>query len=1029
MSDSEQKLDIRRDEELSLALEETDYVLMKNYQYELTKYPIIEPSDVIKAIDVPKHTRLFRIGRIAYDKNEDNLAKLSNVYNALSAVGGSVIIIVDSDGEQIDFYLGTRTEEENNIQVAFKTLGKALAGNFPGCEPKNLTKRKIERVLNNLFEYRDDSSAEEDRVISSVSGISSIRNLAANQDKMEFTQGIEKLIDSMRGEAYSMILLADPVPQKQIDVIRKGYEQLYTKLVPFSGAELSLGYTSGKTVTDSFTKGVSDSISKSLTVSQSHTHTESTSKTKSTSGGIAFIAALNRSSGKTTTTTDTTTESRSETEGTTKTNSFSLGLSNAISEGESHNIQIKTEEKSVSALLERIDIQLKRLSECGDLGMWNCSAYFIADDLQTSKTAASTYQALIRGENSGLEAITINTWSHSDNVFDQQNYEYLSTYLRKLYHPEIAIGKNLPIVTPTALISGAELTIQAGLPQKSIPGLAVAHYAAFGREIQSQEEKRGSTITLGKVFHMGTEESAKVLIDKKSLTGHTFVTGSTGAGKSNAVYQLLSELMKKRVPFLVVEPAKGEYKHVFGTNKDIDVNVFGTNPNKTELLRINPFRFPEDIHVLEHIDRLVEIFNVCWPMYAAMPAVLKDSIERAYKTAGWDLDSSENLYDPAIYPTFSDVLSELYIVINESDYSAELKGNYAGALVTRVKSLTNGINGQIFTNGEIDNRELFDRNTVVDLSRVASSETKAMIMGILVMRLQEHRISEGGMNRDLRHVTVLEEAHHLLKRTSVDQSSESSNLLGKSVEMLSQSIAEMRTYGEGFIIADQSPNMLDMSVIRNTNTKIILRLPDFTDRELCGRAAGLNDEQIIELAKLPTGVAAVYQNNWIESVLCKINFFDTAEEEYTYVPATKKTQDSLLRESLIRCLLAHAANDQVDYSVDDIIGRILSSNYPARTKRILLETLKQEGRKIPDVCEAVSSLFETDGLLRKAKRASNVEKWTELLLKELNFDFKRLGDRYPLLALQCILRQKSIETPELESMYVKWTSAMREGVK
>ena len=492
---------------------------------------------------------------------------------------------------------------------------------------------------------------------------------------------------------------------------------------------------------------------------------------------------------------------------------------------------------------------------------------------------------------------------------------------------------------------------------------------------------------------------------------------------------MLSELMKKRVPFLVVEPAKGEYKHVFGTNKDIDVNVFGTNPNKTELLRINPFRFPEDIHVLEHIDRLVEIFNVCWPMYAAMPAVLKDSIERAYKTAGWDLDSSENLYDPAIYPTFSDVLSELYIVINESDYSAELKGNYAGALVTRVKSLTNGINGQIFTNGEIDNRELFDRNTVVDLSRVASSETKAMIMGILVMRLQEHRISEGGMNRDLRHVTVLEEAHHLLKRTSVDQSSESSNLLGKSVEMLSQSIAEMRTYGEGFIIADQSPNMLDMSVIRNTNTKIILRLPDFTDRELCGRAAGLNDEQIIELAKLPTGVAAVYQNNWIESVLCKINFFDTAEEEYTYVPATKKTQDSLLRESLIRCLLAHAANDQVDYSVDDIIGRILSSNYPARTKRILLETLKQEGRKIPDVCEAVSSLFETDGLLRKAKRASNVEKWTELLLKELNFDFKRLGDRYPLLALQCILRQKSIETPELESMYVKWTSAMREGVK
>ena len=132
-------------------------------------------------------------------------------------------------------------------------------------------------------------------------------------------------------------------------------------------------------------------------------------------------------------------------------------------------------------------------------------------------------------------------------------------------------------------------------------------------------------------------------------------------------------------------------------------------------------------------------------------------------------------------------------------------------------------------------------------------------------------------NSALKHITVLEEAHNILKRTSTEQSAESANLAGKSVEMLSNAIAEMRTYGEGFIIADQAPGLLDMAAIRNTNTKIIMRLPDEEDRKLVGKAAGLNDDQIVELSKLPTGVAAVYQNDWIEPVLCKIPRFENAQ--------------------------------------------------------------------------------------------------------------------------------------------------------
>ena len=113
---------------------------------------------------------------------------------------------------------------------------------------------------------------------------------------------------------------------------------------------------------------------------------------------------------------------------------------------------------------------------------------------------------------------------------------------------------------------------------------------------------------------------------------------STGAGKSNTIYQLIARLCSKAggnqerdftdpslAKFLVIEPAKGEYKDTFGGYSG--VSVYGTNPKKSDLLQLNPFSFPDDIHVLEHIDRLVEVFNACWPMYAAMPAVLKDAIE------------------------------------------------------------------------------------------------------------------------------------------------------------------------------------------------------------------------------------------------------------------------------------------------------------------------------------------------------------------------------------------------------------------
>ena len=464
--------------------------------------------------------------------------------------------------------------------------------------------------------------------------------------------------------------------------------------------------------------------------------------------------------------------------------------------------------------------------------------------------------------------------------------------------------------------------------------------AEFGRNVRfSSGAPRGKKVELGQVYHMGEKETARVKLNLESFRSHCFITGSTGSGKSNTTYRILDEMIEHKIPFLVVEPAKGEYKRYYG--KLPGIHVYCTNPRYYSMLHINPFRFNQGIHVLEHLDRLIEIFNACWPLYAAMPAILKESFERAYIKCGWDLENS--IYIPnghSKFPTFNDVLEALPEIINSSSYSSDSKGDYTGALVTRVKSLTNGISGQVLCSvNDIDEEYLFDHNTIVDLSRVSSLETKSLLMGVLILKLNEYRMCTSEENQPLRHVTVMEEAHNILKRSPTG-GSEGSNVQAKSVEMISSAIAEMRTYGEGFIIVDQSPTAVDVSAVKNTNTKIIMRLPDYEDCKIAGLSMGLNDSQIREISRFPMGVAVVYQNNWVEAVLTQI---DKSEEQYhqtdlitdDYALAVIKGQ--LAVELIFQYETGLAADE--GFQLDDLLEVINNSDINASKKQDIVQSM------------------------------------------------------------------------------------------
>mgnify|MGYP002796534092 CR=1 FL=1 len=720
---------------------------------------------------------------------------------------------------------------------------------------------------------------------------------------------------------------------------------------PFGiGVNVSGGASAGmsQTTTHGFNSGVSASVARGRTHGTSHTDT--VSDAVGTSDSHSRTVGTNQSDSRGVTEGASQSVSHTDTVGSSLQygESESLALSASMAQtlalsdtsGNSQAITLNLQNKKIFNILSRLDRQMKRLDECESIGMWDFAAYFLGETAAEAETAANMYRSLISGSQSGVQLSSVNTWTAPDNV------KAITQYVTHFVHPEFiytapdAFNPRPVVVDATALVSTNELAIQLGLPRHSVKGLPVIEHAAFAQEVLQYDafaggsRDEGQKLRIGQVNHLGHDTETPVTLDVQSLSMHTFVTGSTGAGKSNAVYKMLEELLLKQVHFLVIEPAKGEYKMVFGGQSD--VTVLGTNPALARMLQIDPFSFPEGIHIYEHLDRLVELFNVCWPMYAAMPAVLKDAVEQAYEQTGWDLQRSENRYGARIFPTFQNVLEKVDAVMDESQYSAENKSDYKGSLCTRLRSLITGINSMIFTPDELSSEQLFDQNVIVDLSRIGSSETKSLIMGVLVMKLQEYRMASArNMNVPLKHVTVLEEAHNLLRKTSYEQGSESANLQGKSVEMLTNAIAEMRTYGEGFVIADQAPGLLDPAVVRNTNTKVIFRLPDQGDRELVGYAANLNKEQVAELARLPRGVAAIYQNEWLQPVLCKFYRANHNEACYHYVPApASDARQKEFRASMLGLLLQNCLPEmeKKDLDLHKLRQQVSIQNLPIAAK-------------------------------------------------------------------------------------------------
>lgn len=1028
--------------------------------------------------------RYFNITKWVTDKRENSLEKLVNVYEVLSNERCNIALVFHRTENDTKVYLAViNTENANdnvNVENYKKRLLEAIKGNFPGSKVKEEIGRGRIPCLNNQKSYSVATvsnlpAAKSEKFISQTIEklIDGIIPEGPGQDySLILLASPIQDIENRKLRLSELYSALAPFEKWQTSYTFTESDAT-TSMATFGvnvGASAGIQHGQNQAVnqssgtTQSSGDSTTDSSGQTDGTSSSHTSGSSKGSLDTAGGGVSFIghAEYSHSWNRGSSVSDTVGKNVAKTVGKAVTKTAGRAISETLGKtagvsravnfgsniganfarasnvtatvGKNEGINQFFMNHNIHHALSVLDEQMKRFEKGTALGMWEFAAYVLSEDQNIANNVAHTYLALTQGEESYMSKSSVNLW-RGDMGDSSGDTREIVHYLRDLRHPIFALNPNIlendstyyvypSLVTPTVPLSGQELAYSLNFPQKSIPGLPIIECTEFGRNIVSYDfgDKTEKNIRLGNVFHMNREERVSVDLSLNSLTSHAFITGSTGSGKSNTIYQLLSEARENNVKFLVVEPAKGEYKHVFGQEKD--VAVYGTNPKLTPLLRLNPFSFSKGIHILEHLDRLIEIFNVCWPMYAAMPAVLKKAVEKSYIDCGWNLIQSRNSYG-TIYPTFGDVAENIKEIIDSSEYDSENKGAYKGSLLTRIESLTNGINGIIFSQDELSEQQLFDSNVIIDLSRVGSSESKSLIMGILVLKLQEYRMSQAEMNSPLRHLTVLEEAHNLLKRTSTEQSSESSNLLGKSVEMLANAIAEMRTYGEGFIVADQAPALLDLSVIRNTNTKIVMRLPDFTDRDLVGRSANLNDDQILELAKLPKSVAAVYQNEWIQPVLCKVEKYDSNLESYHYskesLNESKSYSDIYLKISKFLTGNEKIENIDIEKIRDDLFGAPISGKSIHKILGYLDEQIYEVN--MLQVAPIISEFYPS--LLEKAREVNQKSKDKRTITYEVVNEFNRLVDgpitqQERLNIIQAILTQLYIHELNNNASLEEW---------
>lgn len=793
--------------------------------------------------------------------------KMVKFYTAIHALNNPVVYGIISYAGTTNLVIGVYSENNNDAE----TVKSIMQGLLDGIELL---------PFNPGFTVRNTTSAN----AGFISGIPSVK---IDDEKQFFDIG--PIMKSLNGQNYSLLIVSRPV--REDTVSQKYGEMIQIRDSCFAVSKRNL----------SRQHGTSHSVGETEGTSESHSQSISKTKTKGGSFGLSFILNLNKNWSR----------SKSESNSDSFSKNYTKNVTDAVNdtEGESHDVQ----NGFALEMIEYADKAIERLRLGKSNGMWETVITYSAETTIAKQILESCLNGEMAKPNPNLLPAVVRTVT---NVVSKDNPIVIPKILKKETNPSwlctYVTSEELGFIStpPIGAIPNFEVRIEKNYP-------LIADYK--------------SGVVVGNLYD-GTRELTNMpfVLSDSDLARHTFVCGITGSGKTTTVKRIIDQAQK---PFLVIESAKTEYRNI-GLKDGSRPVVYTLGRPELNCISLNPFYIQNGISPQMHIDLLKDLFNASFSFYGPMPYILEKCLQNIYKNKGWNLtlgyhpylannsniqdffsaDYTDKKYEieshKYLFPTMLDLKDEVErYVEQEMNYEGEVAGNIKTAIKARLESLCSGSKGFMFNTHEYLNmEELLNSKAVFELEGLADDADKAFIVGLLIIFVNEYRQKCGKRKTDespLAHLLVIEEAHRLLKNTSSEKVSEDmGNPKGKAVEHFTNMIAEMRSYGQGVIVAEQIPSKLAPDVIKNSSNKIVQRLVAIDDQNIMANTIGIDSDDAMQLGTLSTGKSLCHKEGMSKPVKVKIvptsDIAMTDELLYTgkAEDRVKQINISILRETI-----------------------------------------------------------------------------------------------------------------------------------
>ena len=798
--------------------------------------------------------RLYRVNCLTYEKEFPRQEAFENVVASINNVRCRLVYYLRGVNGTVEFYMGVVNMEQDdklNTGDYGNMLSRAFKGNFLGSELQELGEEDSRELLEGL--------QKPDMEYSVLLGVPT-RN--SEREDIAF-QGVDRLVNIMTsgkslGRTFHLMVVWEPVAPEEVEAFEITVREAYNRFSVGAKRNYQFSTQSGTQESDSETRGTNKGSS------ESNTRGESGGKNWSEGGS-------SRSKGGSTGTNFSTSKSTSEGE------NESTTRTSGKTQGESQSVSIEWQDKFVQDAMAYIKDELQpRIRRGRAKGMYKTAVYVGAETPLARRLLENALLSICQGDKPNfipLYARRLPQNKAAQALVSSLNIrDHLPTAAPLLFldsRPVIRNGVSL-----ATWLTAAEISMLAGLPQKEVPGLELREQVGFGLNIGAPAHD--DALELGHMMREGSPlEDRRVSLDRRELNKHVFIAGTTGSGKTTTCHRLLasSAANKRPLPFLVVEPAKTEYRALLADPLFKDTLVFTVGNERGVPFRFNPFEFLREESLSGHVDLLKACFMASFDMEAAIPNLLEEGLYRAYEVYGWDFRDDSNRFlknrDDAwncggrYFPTISSYIDIVLKLVDEKGFDERLRDEYKGSIRARLDSLRAGAKGLMLdTPLSVDFMELLERKVILELEGLKSGEDKSFLMGLVLGRMVEALKIRHARDADFRHITLVEEAHRLLTRPMPGDSP--NRKLG--VETFSDLLAEVRKYGESLIIVDQIPGKLAPEVLKNTNTKIIHKLFARDDKDVVGDTMALSDKQRAYLSHLAPGEAVMFSQGWKKPV-------------------------------------------------------------------------------------------------------------------------------------------------------------------